>query len=83
MVKPRRGRPAIGMQAVLSIRQRRAVVSQSGSKTVVAPDQPHQYAVAVVTDIAAAGLRLGQLPDKGAEPHPALTANADLHPFMP
>ncbi|EJK90183.1 hypothetical protein UUU_33030 [Klebsiella pneumoniae subsp. pneumoniae DSM 30104 = JCM 1662 = NBRC 14940] len=78
----RRGRPAIGNAGgTVDPRQRRAVVSQSGSKTVVAPDQPHQYAVAVVTDIAAAGLRPGQLPDKGAEPHPLhFTANADLHP---
>lgn len=59
------------------------MVSQSGSKTVVAPDQPHQYAVAVVTDIAAAGLRPGQLPDKGRNPTPALYRECGFAPFMP
>lgn len=60
------------------------MVSQSGSKTVVAPDQPHQYAVAVVTDIAAAGLRPGQLPDKGAETDPCTLPRMRIcTPFMP
>ena len=77
----RRGRPAIGNAGgTVDPRQRWAVVSQSGCKTVVAPDQPHQYAVAVVTDIAAEGLRPASCCDKGRTPPLHFTANADLHP---